>query len=143
MAETAIYYQIQVSRRENFSGEIVWDSGKCSMSPVADGERCHDIEYGGTGLALDGSKYYWRIRFWDDADNVSPWSTETAYFTMWSEEKEEEVVPPEREEPGGAEAVPIEPTAKVKRAVLPLLTRRRQLIWSRLITPPTRVILDP
>ena len=134
MAGTAIYYQVQVSKRQDFSGEIVWDSGKSSMNPVADGERCQNIEYGGGSLALDGSEYFWRIRFWDDEDDVTPWSTETAYFVMWTEE--EEAVPPER-------GSPVDAVGKVKRARLPLLTRRRQLTWSRLITPPTRVILDP
>jgi len=134
MAGTAVYYQIQVSKRQDFSSEMVWDSGKCSMSPVADGERCQDIEYGGGPLALDGTTHYWRIRFWDDEDNVSPWSTETAYFIMVKEE--EVVVPPERGNPVNA-------VGKVKRARLPLLRRKRQLTWSRLITPPTRVILDP
>lgn len=132
MASTAVYYQIQVSKRSDFSGEIVWDSGKSSMSSVADGERCQDIEYGGSSLALDGSEYFWRIRFWDDEGNVSPWSIETAYFTM----AEALIIPPERENPVNA-------VGKIKRARLPLLTRRRQLIWSRLLTPPTRVILDP
>ncbi len=104
------------------------------MSAVSDGERCQDIEYGVSPLALDGSTYFWRIRFWDDEDNVSPWSTETAYFTMVK--KEEVVVPPER-------GNPVDAVGKVKKARVPLLGRRRQLTWSRLITSPTRVILDP
>lgn len=132
MADTGVHYQIQVSRRSDFSGEIVWDSGQRSMSSVADGERCQDIEYTGSPLPLDGTTYYWRIRFWNEVGNVSPWSTETAYFTM----AEEAPIPPGREEPPDA-------VGKVKKARLPLLSYKRELIWSRLLTPPARVILDP
>ena len=41
-----------------------------------------DPDYAGTALTLNGQTYYWRIRFWDDKNDASSWSS-AAYFTMY------------------------------------------------------------
>jgi len=64
------------------TSSIFWDSGSSgiSMSNCAQGDRCQDIEYASTTvLALDGTKYYLRIKFWDDGGAEGNWSTETFY----------------------------------------------------------------
>jgi len=69
------YYRVQVSRTSNFS-DIVWDSGKKRLiTDISKGDTCQPISVGQT-LPLDGSKYYWRIKFWDVNDNEGDWSTE-------------------------------------------------------------------
>lgn len=70
----ATSYQIQVSISPDFlPGEIVWDSEEVSMPPLPDGGRAPDIDYGGEPLGEERD-YYWRIRFWDEGDDVGPWS---------------------------------------------------------------------
>ncbi|GAH47159.1 unnamed protein product [marine sediment metagenome] len=53
------------------------------MSAVTEGNRCNDITYNGTALSLDGSTYYWKIKFWDDDNTEGEWS-DSAQFTMSS-----------------------------------------------------------
>ncbi len=76
----------------------VWDSGKV----VSD--QSQNVEYGGKPLVA-GTHYDWKVRVWDNAGKVSPWS-EPARWTMgllkpeswtahWiSTEMDEQVVPP-------------------------------------------------
>jgi len=69
------YYRVQVSRTSSFT-DIVWDSGKKRLyTDVSKGDTCPPISVGQT-LPLDGTKYYWRIKFWDINDNEGDWSTE-------------------------------------------------------------------
>jgi len=69
------YYRVQVSRDSNFT-DIVWDSEKTRLpTDISKGDTCSPISVGQT-LPLDGSKYYWRIKFWDVNDNEGDWSTE-------------------------------------------------------------------
>jgi len=71
----AEYYRIQISRTPSFS-DIVWDSGKTKLpSKISRGKQCQPIECKVT-LPLDGSTYYWRIKFWDVGDEESDWSVE-------------------------------------------------------------------
>jgi hypothetical protein len=63
--DSANYYQIEVNTANDFTGTVMWDSTKTSMTTTADGVRSPDISYAGTSLALDGTTYYWRIKFWD------------------------------------------------------------------------------
>jgi len=71
----AEYYRIQISRTPSFS-DIVWDSGKTKLpSKISKGKQCQPIECKVT-LPLDGSTYYWRIKFWDEAGEESDWSVE-------------------------------------------------------------------
>lgn len=78
---TGSAYQIQVNTASNFGGTMMWDSGKTSMSSVANGARIPDVSYAGTPLSTNGNTYYWRIKFWDNVDSESPWSS-TSSFTM-------------------------------------------------------------
>ena len=74
-SDTAIYYQIQVNTASDFTGTVMWDSTKTSMTSTTQGTRSPDISYAGTTLSRNGSTYYWRIKFWDSADAESPWSS--------------------------------------------------------------------
>ncbi|MEI6075053.1 MAG: family 78 glycoside hydrolase catalytic domain [Verrucomicrobiota bacterium] len=64
VAQTA--YQVVV--------EGVWDSGKVASA------QSQNIEYGGKPL-VSGTHYDWKVRVWDNAGKVSPWS-EPARWTM-------------------------------------------------------------
>jgi len=81
--DTAVFYRIQVNTSSAFNGTTMWDTGKTAISPISNGARSPDISYAGTTLTLNGTTYYWRIKFWDQNDfqNESPWSA-TAAFTM-------------------------------------------------------------
>jgi len=83
--DIAKHYRIRVNKESDFSGQVVWDSGKTSMSDVNEGERCANIDYNGRGLSLDKTKYYWQIKFWDTDGNEGEWSSSVPYpsnFTM-------------------------------------------------------------
>jgi len=72
------YYEIEVNTNETFTGTVMWDSGQQFMNTTTQGARSPDITYNGLTLSLEGVTYYWRIRFWDAANAVSPWGT--GYF---------------------------------------------------------------
>ncbi|MFJ5730901.1 family 78 glycoside hydrolase catalytic domain [Streptomyces paradoxus] len=63
-------YEIQVGREPGAAD--VWSSGKVRS------DRQVDVEYGGPDLK-SATRYYWRVRAWDDKGAVSRWSTD-AYF---------------------------------------------------------------
>ena len=67
------YYEIEVNTASNFTGTVMWDSGKTAMTTITAGQRSPILTYAGSTLQR-GVTYYWRIRFWDMVDNVSPWS---------------------------------------------------------------------
>jgi hypothetical protein len=79
-------YRIQVSTDPTFVATPIWDSGASgtSMNPCIAGGRSPAITYGGSALALDTTKYYWRIKFWDTAGNEGAYSGGTDYFIMLS-----------------------------------------------------------
>ena len=79
--DDSIYYEIEVNNASDFSGVVMWDSGKQSMTASSSGMRSQDFSYAGTTLPFDGGTYYWRIRFWDIFDLISPWSA-SANFSM-------------------------------------------------------------
>ncbi|MBU4457242.1 MAG: hypothetical protein KJ902_00705 [Candidatus Omnitrophica bacterium] len=78
---TATYYEIEVDTKSTFDGKRMWDTGKTSMTALADNTRSTDVSYAGTALALNGITYYWRIRFWDNSGGMGLWSA-TQQFTM-------------------------------------------------------------
>ena len=79
--QTGNWYQIEVNTNLAFTGTVMWDSGLVAMTPTAIGARSPDISYAGTALSLNGTTYYWRIRF---ADNVGTTGAVSAIarFTM-------------------------------------------------------------
>lgn len=79
--DTGDYYQIQVNTASDFGGTEMWDSTLTAMTPTAIGSRSPDISYAGTTLTLNGTLYYWRIRFADDSAATGAWSS-VANFTM-------------------------------------------------------------
>lgn len=79
-SDQALYYEIEVNAASDFTGTVMWDSGKTSMSAVNEGVRIADVSYAGSTLQA-GTTYYWRIRLWDDKDEQGAWSA-TANFTM-------------------------------------------------------------
>jgi len=79
--DTGDYYQVQVNTASDFSGTEMWDSSLTAMTSTAINARCPDITYAGTTLTLDGTTYYWRIRFADNGASTGAWSS-VASFTM-------------------------------------------------------------
>jgi len=69
-------YQIQLNTSIDFSGSLIWDSGKqdfAEYSPgVLEGTRCDPITYSTTLTEL--TTYYWRVKTWDDDDTEGVWS---------------------------------------------------------------------
>jgi len=80
--DTANKYRIQVDDDSDFLSTI-WDSGAAgtSMTNCTQGNRCDDISYNDGSLSW-GTKYYWRIKYWDDGGLEGVFSTEEAHFTM-------------------------------------------------------------
>lgn len=76
-------YQVQVSKSVDFSS-IVWDSGKTVLPTTAEGSRSSKVSYDG-GSLVPSTQYYWRIKFWDNADEEGVWSNETAKFRIKAE----------------------------------------------------------
>lgn len=76
-------YRIQVDTNTFFSSPV-WDSGSSgtAMTSCADATRSVDISFAGTPLSLNGSIYYWRIKFWNSQNREGPWSSENAFFKM-------------------------------------------------------------
>ena len=81
VGNSGYYYQIQVNTNSTFTGTIMWDSTKTAMTHIAATIRSQDISYAGTTLTYNNTIYYWRIRFWNQSDIATNWST-TANFTM-------------------------------------------------------------
>ena len=79
--DTGDYYQIQVNTASDFTGTSMWDSSLTAMTPTAIGARSPDISYAGTTLTLNGTIYYWRIRFADNSAATGAWAA-VANFTM-------------------------------------------------------------
>jgi alpha-L-rhamnosidase len=67
-------YHVQVSRRADFNGALMWDSGK-TESPNAT-----QVEYKGAPLTSD-TDYFWRVRYWDAQGSESPWSAGARFST--------------------------------------------------------------
>lgn len=67
-------YRIQVSKEEPDFGRLSWDSGR-----VVSGES-QQVEYGGDALE-SGSRYYYRVKIWDDKGHESDWS-EPSFWEM-------------------------------------------------------------
>ena len=84
--DTAVYYEIEVDTQSNFGGTRMWDTGKNGSITVElfENNRSEDFAYAGTTLSLNGSSYYWRIRFWDDSDAQGAWSG-VSEFVMYND----------------------------------------------------------
>ncbi|MFY0688572.1 MAG: family 78 glycoside hydrolase catalytic domain [Cyclobacteriaceae bacterium] len=67
-------YEIQVSSSSTFDEIDIWQTGKVSSA-----QSIH-IKYAGEPLQK-GSKYYWRVRAWNQNDKSSDWS-QTSTFQM-------------------------------------------------------------
>lgn len=54
----------------------MWDSGWIGISGenLVEGNRCAEQSYAGDALSLDGTKYYWKVRFKDDDGAEGAWS---------------------------------------------------------------------
>ena len=75
-------YQIQVNTTSTFDGTSMWDSALQSMTSTANGTPCPIVTYDGLTLSLDGTTYYWRIKFADEYGIVGEYSSGTNTFRM-------------------------------------------------------------
>ena len=81
-SNTASNYQIQIGTDSDWATAEIWDSSKTTVSGTCnENSRCADVVYGGGTSLVDGSTYYWRIKFWDNSDTESSWS-DTQQFSM-------------------------------------------------------------
>ncbi|GEM_PF-1844044 len=80
--DTASWYEIQVSTSSTNWASPTWDSGQASMATTTQGSRSPDISYGATPLALDGTTYYWRIKFWDQAGAEGAYSSAAGFTAV-------------------------------------------------------------
>jgi len=79
---TAVAYQILIARTIEFTEPLVWDSGKTFFNEaITNGSRTPEIPYGGTEGILEGGRYYWKIRIWDEKDGVSRYSMVAQFGT--------------------------------------------------------------
>ncbi|MFH1255610.1 MAG: RHS repeat-associated core domain-containing protein [bacterium] len=78
--DIASYYRIQISASSSDWTNLAWDSAKTALSnQLHQGGRSEKIIYAGNPLA-GGTKYYWRIKFWDNENNEGEWSNGSDYF---------------------------------------------------------------
>jgi hypothetical protein len=77
--DTATYYEIKINTSSDFSGTQMWYTGKTSTTAVINHERSSNYTYAGTTLSLDGTKYYIRMRWWDNKDGQSEWSATNTF----------------------------------------------------------------
>jgi hypothetical protein len=80
-SDAANYYQIEVNTNNTFTGTVMWDSTKTSISNITSGSRSPDISYAGSSLTFTGVTYYWRIKFWDTNNLESSWSAVQQFTT--------------------------------------------------------------
>jgi len=76
-------YQVVVYSDVSCTAEV-WNSGGTgtAMTNCTQGNRCADVTFGGSNIALDGATYYWKIKFWDDSDEAGTFSDCSATVTM-------------------------------------------------------------
>ncbi|WP_339795792.1 family 78 glycoside hydrolase catalytic domain [Paenibacillus sp. FSL R5-0744] len=90
-------YQVQVANDHNFFSKIIWDSEK-----VESDSNVH-IEYEGPALQ-SRTRYYFRVRAWDDHGIVSEWSEpahwETALLSVDEWQAKWIAAPPNHQENG-------------------------------------------
>lgn len=82
-SDTGTAYEIEVGTDSDWAVAEMWDTGKVNLgvgSTILQGTRSGEYVYNGSALTLNGTTYYWRIRFWDAAGNQGAWS-ETQHFT--------------------------------------------------------------
>ncbi len=78
----ATSYQIQISNSFAAFSSLYWDSGKLTLSSSTPPNQRTPNIYATTTFPIDGTAYYWRIKFWDQYDGVGEWSAGTDYFIM-------------------------------------------------------------
>lgn len=80
----ASYYEIEINTSADFTGTVLWDSDKTATSSVASDTRSPNYVYGGPALTSSGTLYYWRIRFWNDLDQISAWGVTATFVDNFS-----------------------------------------------------------
>jgi len=86
--DSATYYEIEVNTNSSFTGTVMWDTNKTSMTSTSSGQYIPDIPYAGVTLTGTSSTvYYWRIRLWDTNDFVTSWSTIGSFADLLENEQ--------------------------------------------------------
>ena len=106
------HYQIQVAEVNNFpTTHLTWESNKVAS------DQSTLIPYAGEKLA-PGNRYYWRVRAWDNAGNVSEWST-PAYWEMglFDGDWKAQWIEPIQEEQANAPALLVRKKASIGKTI--------------------------
>ncbi len=75
-------YEIQVTSSSTSWSSLYWDSGKVTLSSsTPSGVRTPQI-FSTTTFVIDGTKYYWRMKFWNQVGTAGDWSASGDYFVM-------------------------------------------------------------
>lgn len=75
---TLNWYSMEVDDDIDFSSPMYTSGQTAFATNITDGERCEDIDYSGSPLQMN-TRYYWHIKFYDDDEDESPWSS-TSFF---------------------------------------------------------------
>lgn len=75
-------YRIVLIKENGYFDSPLWDSGKVSISQRLPGTRVENLPYTGPSLLLNGNKYYWKIKFWDNLGNELLYNTDPAFFSL-------------------------------------------------------------
>jgi len=71
-------YALQVDDIADFSSPTYSSGQRAFSANITDGQRCEDVYYAGLPMDL-GTRYYWRIKFFDEDEDEGPWSS-VSYF---------------------------------------------------------------
>lgn len=81
--QTAFQVNVSVSRGALVRGSgLVWDSGKVASAQQS------DVRYDGRDLD-SRTRYFWRVRVWDEQGHVSPWSSVAWFETAFMDAADE------------------------------------------------------
>ncbi len=106
------HYQIQVAEVNHFPvTHLTWESHKVAS------DQSILIPYAGEKPAA-GTRYYWRVRVWDNAGNASDWST-PAYWEMglYDGDWKAQWIEPIQKEQANAPALLVRKKASIKKTI--------------------------
>ena len=68
-------YRLQVSATKDFSGRLLWDSGKVKS------DNSINVRLHSNAIPAASARIYWRVKVWGTDSSESPWSIPAHYVT--------------------------------------------------------------